>query len=98
MFPQRCDTAEGSFQAGTQKDFETLLLETGTRGYLYKMGYSEEDVKCIEEEEAAAAAVKPGLSARMKTQAGLSWSELVVRCMYGSAIEIEIESLHCDEF
>lgn len=60
MFPQRCETAEGSLQAGTQKDFETLLLKTGTRGYLYKMEYSEEDVKCIEEEEeeAAAAAVK----------------------------------------
>lgn len=34
--------------------------------------------KSIEKEEEAAARDKPGLSARMKTQAGLSWSALVV--------------------
>lgn len=42
------------FQADTQ-DFESLPLETDTRGHLYKPECSEEDLKRTEEEEEEAA-------------------------------------------
>ena len=37
-------------------DFEDLMLESDVRGYLYEPQYSDEQLKLIEEQEAAAAA------------------------------------------
>lgn len=58
IFPRCCEavrdpstaTAEGNFRADT-RDFESLPLETDTRGHLYKVERSEEDLKRTEEEE-----------------------------------------------
>lgn len=62
--------AQGNFQADTP-GFKSLLLKTGACGDLCcKLGYSKDDVKCIEEEllQLLQFRDKPSL---------LSWSELM---------------------
>ena len=39
-----------------EEDFQSLLLETDVRGYLYEPQYSAEQLRLMEEQEAAAAA------------------------------------------
>lgn len=41
--------APGNFEADTP-GFKSLLLEIGACGYPCELGYSEDDMKCIEEE------------------------------------------------
>ena len=48
--------AEGTGSDIEDGDFEDLMLESDVRGYLYEPQYSDEQLKLIEEQEAAAAA------------------------------------------
>ena len=72
------------------EDFEILLLESAVRGYLYELQYSEEQLRLMEEQEAAAC---HGRGART----GSSWADcwcLCSRC----ALRTQIESVCCREF
>ena len=48
--------AEGTGSDIEDGDFEDLMLESDVRGYLYEPQCSDEQLKLIEEQEAAAAA------------------------------------------
>ena len=80
--------AEGTTHDMEEEDFESLLLETDVRGYLYEPQYSEEQLRLMEEQEAEAAAeAEDPPVASEKPGAGSSWCGLVAPvnslCAYG---------------
>ena len=48
--------AEGTQYDMEEEDFESLMLESDVCGYLYEPQYSEEQLRLMEEQEAASAA------------------------------------------
>ena len=96
--------AEGSSEDDmAEGDFEELVRESDARGYLYEPHYSEEQLRMIEEQEAAGAAAvaeerdlpggieeDPG-----QTRAGADWWCHCSRC---TPMDTDRESYCCREF
>ncbi|KAK0148178.1 hypothetical protein N1851_012112 [Merluccius polli] len=96
--------AEGTRSDMEDGDFEELMLESDVRGYLYEPQYSDEQLRPIDEQEAAMAAAaataeaedlpvvdeEPGIA-----QAKVDWWCL---CSHCAPMDTEIESVCCREF
>ena len=90
-------------------DFEDVLVETDVRGYLYEPQYSDEQLRVMEEQEAAEAATDtaeadalpaadhlPAADEEPATaRAGADWWCL---CSHCPPIDTEQESVCCREF
>ena len=82
--------AEGTGSDIEDGDFEDLMLESDVRGYLYEPQYSDEQLKLLEEQDAAStAAIAEAVPACCGRGArnGSNWGGLVVPvlslCAYG---------------
>ncbi|XP_055025174.2 uncharacterized protein [Misgurnus anguillicaudatus] len=91
--------AEGNQNDMEEGDFETVVLESDVRGYLFEPQYSEEQLRQMEEQEAAAVAAAVALPVAGEelglTRAGRNWWCLCSRC---APTDTEIESVCCREF
>ena len=84
-------------------DFEEVMVETDVRGYLYEPQYSDEQLRAMEEWEAAEAAAATAEADALPAadeepamaRAGADWWSL---CSHCAPMDTEQESVCCREF